>query len=145
MERKSIDYGWVILIIVVIVAIFAYKPITGYLAKRSSESAGAVEFQKAKELFYDYQAWSHPNRSCAMCHTKDYEVNPDQPDIDMPDFKYVELEDVAKKYGYTLLGTPDNLLKQVNRCLHATGRIGYGTLTLNDEKMRLLLLYLRSL
>ena len=124
MERKSIDYGWIILIIVVVIAIFAYKPIMGFLGKRSSESAGAVEARKAKDLFYDYQAWSYPNRSCAMCHAKDYEVNPENQEIDMRDFKYVELKNIAKKHHYTLLGTSSDLVDQINRCLHSSGRIG---------------------
>lgn len=144
MERRSIDYGWIILIIIIVVAIFAYKPVVGYVRGRVSQSAGATDYQKAKELFYDYQAWGYPNRSCAMCHSKDYEVNPEHQDIDMPDFKYVELKAVAKEYHYTILGSPTELVEQINRCLHSPMRIAYGTLTQDDERIRLLLVYLRK-
>jgi len=144
-ERRSIDYSWIILIVIAVIAIFAYKPVVGYLRERSSQSTGATDYQKAKEVFYDYQVWGHPNRSCAMCHAKDYEVNPEHPDIDMPDFKYVQLKGVARKYHYTLLGSPSDLVKRINRCLHSPTRIGYGTLTQQDERIRLLLIYLKKL
>jgi len=145
MERRSIDYGWIILIAVVIIGIFAYKPVVGYFRERSSQSAGATDYQAGKEAFYDYEAWGRPNRSCAMCHAKDYKVNPEHEEIDMGDFKYVELKDLARKYHYTLLGSPTELVEQINACLHSPGRIAYGTLTIDDKRIRVLVAYLKRL
>jgi len=141
---RTIDYGWIIIIILVIVGFFLYKPVVKVFQNIINPKSKQERFARAKELFYDYKAWGYENRSCAMCHAKDYTTNPQKPTIDMPDFRYVPLENIKAKYPPSLMGPNEALMRQINRCLSSPGRINGGTIYQTDERMELLMLYVYS-
>jgi len=138
---KPFDYSWIIFIVIIVVVIVAYKPVMNAINKAQQPKEGG-DYMVGEELFYNPNAWGPENRSCAMCHKEDYTLSPNHSEVEMADFAYVELKGIKKKYGIGVIGNPDKLLSQVNRCLSSPERITGGTITFAHINWNPLLAYL---
>lgn len=139
--RKPFDYSWIVFAIIIVVVIVAYKPVMNAINQARQPKEGS-DYMVGEEIFYDASAWGPENRSCAMCHTKDYTLSPNYTEVEMEDFTYVELKGIKKKFGVGVIGNPDKLLSQVNRCLSSPKRIVGGNITFADLKWQPLFAYL---
>jgi hypothetical protein len=139
--RKPFDYSWIVLVVAIVVVIFAYKPVMNSIQKARQPKEGS-DYLVGKEIFYNPSEWGPENRSCAMCHKKDYELSPNHTEVEMEDFTYVELKDIKGKFGIGVIGNPDRLLSQVNRCLGSPERINGGKINFANRKWQPLLAYL---
>ena len=100
MERKPFDYGIIVVIALIVVAILAYKPVVGFFKKAQSGSESAGLIAEGKEIFYNPVIWGRENRSCAMCHAEDYTLAPGHDEVEMKDFENRRLlTNVRKSFG----------------------------------------------
>jgi len=139
--RKPFDYSWIVFAVIIVVVIVAYKPVMNAIQQAQQPKEGS-DYLVGEEIFYNPNAWGPENRSCAMCHKEDYTLSPNYKEVEMEDFAYVELKGIKKKFGVGVIGNPDRLLSQVNRCLSSPQRIDGGTITFADLKWQPLLAYL---
>lgn len=142
MERRPFDYSWIVFGIIILIIIVGYKPVMNKISAAREKSDSTSEWAKGKVIFYDPAAWGRENRSCAMCHAKDYTLAEGFDKVGMGDFGYVELKDLKKTYGVGVLGSPERLLKQVNNCLMSGARIEGGTIDTANLKTEPLIAYL---
>ncbi len=138
---KPFDYSWIVFAIIIVVVIVAYKPVMNAINQAREPKEGS-DYLVGEEIFYDASAWGPENRSCAMCHTKDYTLSPNYTKVEMEDFTYVELKGIKKRFGVGVIGNPDKLLSQVNRCLSSPKRINGGTIAFANLKWQPLFAYL---
>ncbi len=139
--RKPFDYSWIVFAVIIVVVIFAYKPVMNAIQKARQPKEGS-DYMVGKEIFYNPSEWGPENRSCAMCHAKDYTLSPNHSKVEMEEFTYVELKNVKRKFGVGIIGNPDKLLAQVNRCLSSPRRIDGGRINFGNSKWEPLLAYL---
>lgn len=142
MERKPFDYSWIVFGIIILVIVVGYKPVMNKITSAREKADTTSEWAKGKVIFYDTAAWGRENRSCAMCHAKDYTLAEGHDKVEMSDFRYVELKNLKKTYGVGALGSPEQLLKQVNNCLMSGSRIEGGTIDTANMKTEPLIAYL---
>ena len=138
---KPFDYSWIVFIVIIIAVIAAYKPVMNAINQAQQPKEGS-DYLVGEEIFYDPDVWGPENRSCAMCHKEDYTLSPGYSKVEMEDFAYVELKNIKKKFGIGVIGSPDELLSQVNRCLSSPERITGGTINFSHIKWQPLLAYL---
>lgn len=139
--RKPFDYSWILFIVVIVAVIVAYKPVMNAINQARQPKEGS-DYLVGEELFYNPNGWGPENRSCAMCHKEDYTFSPNFSKVEMEEFAYVELKGIKKKFGVGVIGNPDALLGQVNRCLSSPQRIDGGKITFADLKWQPLFAYL---
>jgi len=138
---KPFDYSWIVIAAIIVVVIVAYKPVMNAINQAQQPKEGS-DYLVGEEIFYDPNGWGPENRSCAMCHKEDYTLSPNYSEVEMEDFTYVELKGIKRKFGIGVIGSPDKLLSQVNRCLSMPSRINGGTITFAHIKWQPLLEYL---
>lgn len=138
----KMDPSWIFFAIIIIVVLIFWRPIIGFFHKEAGVLTGSEDIAKGKALFYDIDAWGRHNASCAMCHAKDYTSDKN---AQIP-FKitYIALKDVAGNYGATFTGTDDRLVDQINKCLSLESRLSVGSLQTQNEKLKLLVSYVKS-
>ena len=142
MNNKPFDYSWIVFIVIIVIVIVAFKPVMNAIKSGKAKSDKTSMWAQGKTIFYDTKVWGRDNRSCAMCHTKDYTLQEGFTSVDMPEFKYVELKGLKKSYDLGVMGNPDKMLRQVNSCLSSTNRIEAGTIDMNNAKWEPLLAWL---
>jgi hypothetical protein len=142
MNNKPFDYSWIVFIIIAIIVVVAFKPVMNSIKGSREKSDKTSMWAKGKVIFYDTKTWGRDNRSCAMCHTKDYTLQEGFTSVDMKDFKYVELKGLKKSYSLSSMGNPDKILRQINSCLSSGNRIEAGTMDMNNERWEPLLAWL---
>lgn len=142
MDRKPFDYSWIVFLVIVVIIIIAFRPVMHAIKGAKEKSATNSDWAKGKVIFYDTKAWGRDNRSCAMCHAKDFTLQEGFNKVDMLEPAYVELKGLKKTYGLGALGTEDKLLQQVNKCLSSSNRIEAGTIDMNDQRWTPLAAYL---
>ena len=142
MERRPFDYSWIVFGIIILIVVVGYKPVVNKIHSSRTKADATSDWAKGKDIFYDPAIWGRENRSCAMCHAKDYTMAAGFKKIDMADFAYVELKSLRKTYGVGVLGSPERLLKQVNNCLMSGSRIEGGTIDTGNQKWAPLCAYL---
>jgi hypothetical protein len=146
MERKPFDYGIIVVILLIVGIILAYKPAMNFIKKTKSgtESAGLVV--EGKEIFYDPMIWGRENRSCAMCHAEDFTLAPGFDKVDMKDAGQIRpLKNIRKTFGIGVIGDTQKLQDQINRCLSSGSRIESGKLNYGDRRLEPLMAYVMSL
>src|SRR5688572_28938224 len=112
----KIDYGWPIMIGIVIVLAIFWKPITGAFANITGGTARKEQIARGKVIFYDTERWEGKGsyKSCAMCHAADFKPEEGKK-ITMPDYKPGEpylLEGMRRKYSGALTGD-DKLFQEI--------------------------------
>jgi hypothetical protein len=142
MNNKPFDYSWIVFIIIAIIVVVAFKPVMNSIKGSREKSDKTSQWAKGKVIFYDTKTWGRDNRSCAMCHAKDYTLQEGFTSVDMKDFKYVELKGLKKTYGLNSMGNPDKILGKINSCLSSGNRIEAGTMDMNNERWEPLLAWL---
>ncbi len=140
--NKPFDYSWIVFGIVILIIIVGYKPVVNKITAARQKADSTSDWAKGKEIFYDPMIWGRENRSCAMCHAKDYTLAQGFDKVDMTEYGYRELVGLKKSYGIGVVGTPEKLLRQVNSCLMSGARIEAGTIDSNNTKWEPLLAYL---
>jgi len=145
MGHRNVDYGWIVFLILIVIVVIAYKPVMNAISKTRAGSASAELVAKGRDIFYDPDVWGQKNRSCAMCHAKDYILSDGYEAVEMKDYRYVELKNLKKTYEFGVMGNPEQLMDQVSRCLSSGTRIEAGTLTRADPRWEPLLAYLVTL
>lgn len=143
--KGSVDYLWVVLLIFAVILIFTWKPIMGLFTGVSNKMTNQEGFEHGKEIFYSADHWGGPgsNKSCAMCHAKDFKPDPANPP-DMQDYKEGQplvLKGMSKKYGGGVMDTGDELYNRVMQCLTQPSKMGLGRVSRNAPYMDDLLLY----
>ena len=146
MERKPFDYGIIVVILVIVGIILAYKPAMNFFNKAQSGTESATLVAEGKKIFYDPTAWGYENRSCAMCHAEDYVLAPGFDKVDMKDAgKIRPLKNIRKTFGIGVIGDTQKLLDQINRCLYSGTRVESGKLNFGDRRLEPLMEYLKTL
>jgi hypothetical protein len=143
----KIDYGWIVVGVIVIAVIVLWKPITGFISGVSSEVTNKEGYERGKAVFYDTVMWGGEDsyKSCAMCHATDFVPDPDKK-IEMQDYvagKPHILKDIGGKYRAGMLSSTDELFEQVMTCLTLPTRMACGRVSINAPYMPDLLEYVR--
>lgn len=146
---KSIDYSWVIGIVVVVALALFWKPIVGSFQGLENKATNKDAVDRGKIVFYDTERWGGKDsyKSCAMCHAADFVPDPDKT-ITMGRYKAGEkvvLKGLAKKYPRGVMGDEGPLYDAVLSCLTAPDKIGSGTVMASAKFMQDLLAYLYKL
>lgn len=145
--KSNVDYVWIILVIIVVILVFSWRPIVGMFTNVSDSMTNKAGYEAGREAFYDPDRWGGPgsNRSCAMCHAPDFVEDPATP-VKMIDYKagqpYI-LKNMKKKYGGGVMDTGDELYEQVMRCVTSPSKIGLGRVSRNAPFMDDLLTYVK--
>lgn len=146
MERKPFDYGIIVVILVIVGVVLAYKPVMSFINKARAGSESATLVARGKEIFYDPMIWGRENRSCAMCHAEDYVLAPGHDKMDMEEATTIRpLKNIRKTFGIGVIGDTQKLLDQINRCLASGTRIESGALDFGDRRLEPLMEYLKTL
>ena len=143
---KQIDYGWVMVIVVVLLIVVFIKPIIGGIHAAVDKATNRSGYERGKAVFYDAERWAGKGsyRSCAMCHTPDFTPEAGK-HVEMNRYvpgKPVILKDIAANYHLGVIETSDDLFNQVISCLTAPDKIGCGQVSRNAKGMDDLLFYL---
>jgi len=146
--KGSIDYWWVVLIVIAVLLIFTWKPLMGLFGGVSDKLSNKEGYERGKEVFYDTELWGGKDsyKSCAMCHAPDFVPDPNKK-IEMMNYREGEpylLEDLARKHGGGIMDTGDDLYKQVMRCLMGPDRMQLGRVSMQSQFMQDLLVYLNQ-
>jgi len=146
--KPRADYLWVILLLIAVVLVFAWRPLMGLITGVSDTMTNKAGYDHGQEIFYDADLWGGPgsNKSCAMCHAADFKPDPSNPP-NMDD--YVEgkpyiLKNIAAKYGGGIMGTGDELYERVMQCLTQGSKMQLGRVSRNAPYMNDLLEYVRK-
>jgi hypothetical protein len=142
------DYVWIPFVAIIILVVVFWRQISGFFGGLSDSATNKEQYDKGKAVFYDNDRWLGEGsyKSCAMCHTSDWQVEPGKK-VEMVDYKEgdpVILEDIATKYSAGMLGTTDQLYEQVMRCLSDPNRIYGGKVSVNAPYLQDLLEYVRK-
>jgi hypothetical protein len=102
-------------------------------------------YERGKAVFYDTGRWVEGKyRSCAMCHDPAFKFEAGKT-TDMPDYhpdQVYPLKNMRAKY-YTTMGSDDEMLAAINKCMSMQTRIGTGTFSLQAPWMQDLLEYIK--
>jgi len=145
--KSNVDYVWIPVLAIVVILIFAWKPITGFFGKVSDSATNQEGYEAGKKIFYSTTQWTGPDgyKSCAMCHAEDFVPEPGRK-IDMEKYeegKVVPLKNIRKRYAAGMLDTGDKLYKQCMICLTQGDRMAMGRVSMNAPYMEDLLEYVR--
>jgi len=145
--KGSVDYLWIILVVIGVILIFAWKPLMGMFTGVSDKMTNKESYERGREVFYDTEFWAGEGsyKSCAMCHAADF-VPEEGKEIDMPEYKPGEpwiLKDIANKYGSNLLSGDDELFNRMMQCLSSPGKMGMGRPSRNAPYMEDLIEYVK--
>ena len=124
------DYLWIILVVIAVILVFAWRPIMGMFTSVSDSVTNQEGYEAGRVAFYNADLWGGPgsNRSCAMCHAPDFEEDPANP-VEMDEYKAGEpriLKDIRKKYGGGVMDTGDELFERVMQCVSSPSKMGLG-------------------
>jgi hypothetical protein len=127
---RSIDYGWMVMLgIVVVIAIF-WKAIFGFFGGVNDKMNNKDKLEAGKKVFYDTGRWGEGTyKSCAMCHAADFVPDPSKK-IEMTEYKPgapIILKDIKRKYPAGNMGTDEEILEQINKCVASPLRLGSAT------------------
>jgi hypothetical protein len=140
------DYGWVILVVVVVVGLLAWPVLRPMFTAAGDQLSNKDQYDRGKAVFYDGASFpqGRTDHSCAACHAADYKpVETEQ--ISMDEYREGEpypLSDLGPKYG-SMLTSEDKLYDAVKRCLILPTRMKTGGMGRDVEKMEDLLAYVR--
>jgi hypothetical protein len=143
---KSIDYSWVIGLVVVVALVFLWKPIMGGIKGIENKATNKDAYERGKIVFYDTERWGGKGSymSCAMCHAADYVPDPEKT-ITMANYKpgspYI-LKGLSKKYPGGVMGDEGPLYDAVMNCLTQPAKMGCGRVTSQTKFMQDLMVYL---
>lgn len=143
---KSIDYSWVIGIVVVVALILLWKPIVGVFSSVTAKATNQEQYERGKTVFYDTSRWAGEGsyKSCAMCHAADFVPDPNKT-IEMARYKAGEpyiLKKLPDKYGGGVMGSGDELFEAAMGCLTAPDKMACGRVSAGAPFMQDLLFYL---
>ncbi|MCC7478925.1 hypothetical protein IT575_10765 [bacterium] len=146
---RSIDYGWVIALVIIVLLVIFWKPIMGLFGAAKDTAVNKPKLDAGKAVFDDPKRWMGENsyRSCAMCHDPAFTPE-DGKKVDMQEYvegKPVILKDIKQKLAGNNLGTDDAIVDQINRCITMPTRIGSGGFSRNAPFMDDLIFYVSSL
>ncbi len=146
---RSIDYGWVIALGIIVLLVVFHKPILGLFGAAKSSAVNQPKLDAGRAVFDDPERWmgSGSYKSCAMCHDPNFKAA-DGKKVDMKEYvegKPVILKDIKRKLAGNNLGTDDAIVDQINRCLTMPTRIGCGGFSRNAPFMDDLIFYVTSL
>ena len=146
---KTVDYGWVWVLGVVIILVVFWRPLLGGIQTITGGTKRKESIAAGKVIFYDTQRWGGKASymSCAMCHAPDFTPEAGKPPIKMPDYrpgKPYELKGVAKRYGSVMTGD-DALFEQINNCLGQPSRMNVGKVSAAAPFVKDLMMYVKSL
>jgi hypothetical protein len=145
--KSGADYGWVVFIGIAVLIAFLWKPLSGVFGNVSNKLTNKEGYERGKAVFYDATRWEAGKyRSCAMCHASDFKFETGKT-TDMQDYKEgmtpVVLKNMKAKY-YTSIGSDDEMLAAINKCMSMPSRIGTGTFSLQAPWMQDLLEYVKG-
>jgi hypothetical protein len=143
---KSIDYSWVIGIIVIVALVFLWKPIMSGFKGMENKATNKDAFDRGKIVFYDTERWGGKGsyKSCAMCHAADFVPDPGK-QITMTRYKAGApfiLKNLSKTYTGGVMGDESPLFDAVNNCIIAPDKLGCGRVTSGAKYMQDLMVYL---
>lgn len=145
--KPRADYLWIILVIIAVILVFAWKPLMGMFGGMSDKMTNQEGYEHGKEIFYNADLWGGPgsNKSCAMCHAADFVPDPANPP-DMQEYKEGQpriLKGISDRYGGGVMDTGDELYERVMQCLTQPSKMGMGRVSRNAAYMDDLLLYVK--
>lgn len=145
---RSIDYGWIIAVIAVVLIAVCWKPIMGMFHAAEDKVNNKPKYEAGKKVFYNPEQWlgAGSYKSCAMCHAADFKAEGGKK-IEMKDYhegKPIILKDVREHLAGNNLGTDDEIIDQINRCLTMVDRIGCGGFSRNAPFMDDLIFYVKA-
>jgi hypothetical protein len=145
---KSIDYSWVIGIVILVALIILWKPIMHGFTGLANKATNKEGYERGKTVFYDTGRWGGEGSymSCAMCHAADFVPDAGKT-ITMTKYKAGEpyiLKNLAKKYAGGAMGDEDALFEAAMDCLTAPDKMSCGRVTASTGYMRDLIVYLNK-
>lgn len=143
---KSIDYSWVIGIVVIVALVVFWKPLIGGIKGIQNKATNEDAFERGKIVFYDTERWGGKGsyKSCAMCHAPDFTPDPGK-QITMGRYKAGApfiLKNISKTYTGGVMGDESPLYDQIMNCLTAPDKMALGRVTANTQFMQDLMVYL---
>jgi hypothetical protein len=146
---KSIDYGWVIALVAIVILVVMWKPLTGAIGGFRDKASNKEGEERGKAIYYNAEYWLGPGsyKSCAMCHAPDFVPDPAKK-VDMVDYvpgKPQPLVAVKDRYDSGTLNTGDELYEQINKCITLPSRIGGGKVSSEHGPLKDLMLYVSRL
>jgi hypothetical protein len=143
---KSIDYSWVIGIVVIVALVLFWKPIMGSFTKLENKAGNKDAVDRGRIVFYDTERWGGKGSymSCAMCHAADFVPDPSKT-ITMGRYKagapYI-LKGLSKKYPGGVMGDEGPLFDAAMNCLTQPDKMGCGRVTSGAKFVQDLMVYL---
>jgi hypothetical protein len=94
------DYGWIILIVFVILLAVFWGQITGGITAYKNRDFDQAAYDRGAKIFADVHAWTPlEDKSCAMCHSTEFKEDGEK--ITMKDYTAgspIVLKNLSKKY-----------------------------------------------
>jgi hypothetical protein len=123
----KVDYSWAVIIVLLIIAAFLWKPISGVFNKSFNNSSGKQAYDRGKLVFYDTTRWGGKDsyKSCAMCHAADFKPESGK-EIQMTGYvagKPISLKGVGGRSRGGILDNGDELYRRIAVCINAADRI----------------------
>ena len=141
------DYGWIILVVFVIIIAVFWKQITGGIQSFQNRGFDQEAFDRGAVVFADNHAWTPlENKACAMCHDPAYK--PPSEKITMKDYdpdNKVILKNLKKKFKSDPLTTEDALYEQAMVCMTNPDRMALRRANEKAKEVQDLMAYLRGL
>lgn len=143
--KSGQDYGWIVFLVIGVLIVILWKPMAGLFGKVGDKVSNKEGYDRGAAVFADGKRWIEgKNRSCAMCHDPAFKFAPGET-TDMPDYhegQITPLKGMRAKY-YTSIGSDDDMLAAINKCMSMQTRIGTGTFSLQAQWMQDLLEYVK--
>jgi len=142
---RVVDYGWFVLIGIVLVVILFWKPISTLFSGVTEKVTNQESYEAGKAVFYSTTQWAGEEsyQSCAMCHAPDF-VPEEGKQIKMADYKPGEphvLKNISKKYPSSMLSIGSDLYEQVMVCVTRPTRLSCGRVSHKAQFMQDLMVY----